>query len=220
MKVKHGKSQEITQQLSTLAATTFAKWIGCATVIYNQKTMQSTHDYATWLVSDAMPAAKPAANQQVAYLCDSLPFLKEIPSQIRRNAGSKWIEAMNAAKLGLRSPPKVKPKNKKRNCYVTHELFDVQALDENRCLIQIKVDATKKNKSHYLCGVVMPFAKEDAGKAFYLSRKGKRFWLSMAYDKDVDALCEQEIKSMVKNLSDAQLQDVVANTPSSPYLRI
>ncbi len=209
MKVKHGKSQEITDQLSERSATTFAQWIGCATVIYNQKTVKSTNDYAVWLAAGANPTTKPIANQQVAYLCESLPFLKEIPAQIRRNAGSKWIEAVNAAKLGLRSPPKVKPKNKKRNCYVTNELFDVQALDENRCLIQIKVDATQKNKSNYLCGVVMPFAKEAAGKAFYLSRKGKRFWLSMAYDKDIDVLCEQEIKSLVKSLSDEQLQEVV-----------
>ncbi len=105
MKVKHGKSQEITDQLSEQAAIAFAQWIGCATVIYNQKTVQSTNDYAGWLATGANPTTKPIANQQVAYLCEPLPFLKEIPAQIRRNAGSKWIEAANAAKLGLRSPP-------------------------------------------------------------------------------------------------------------------
>ena len=92
MKVKHGKSQEITDQLSEQAAIAFAQWIGCATVIYNQKTMQSTNAYAAWLAAGADPSTKPIANQQVAYLCESLPFLKEIPAQIRRNAGSKWIE--------------------------------------------------------------------------------------------------------------------------------
>jgi hypothetical protein len=77
MKVKHGKSQEITDQLSEQAAIAFAQWIGCATVIYNQKTVQSTNDYAAWLATGANPTTKPIANQQVAYLCEPLPSSKK-----------------------------------------------------------------------------------------------------------------------------------------------
>jgi len=209
MKVKHGHSQEITGQLSDVAAMTIAQWIGSYTVIYNQKTVISKIAYQEWCNNDKPEDDRPDVNQQVAFLADELEFLKEIPAQIRRNAGSKWFEALNAAKSGIRKQPKVKPKNKKRNCYVTNELFDVQALDSERCVIQIKKDATKKNKGNYICGVVMPFPKEDAGKSFYLSRKGNRFWLSMSYDDEVNALSEKEVKSILTDLSDDQLNDVV-----------
>jgi putative transposase len=117
----------------------------------------------------------------VAYLTTEFSFLKDIPCQIRRSAGARWVNAINAAKSGLRKHPKIKSKSKKRNCYVTNELFDVQALDDERCVIQLKQDATKKQRGKYLLGVVMPFAKKDAGKALYLSRKGRRFWLSMSH---------------------------------------
>jgi hypothetical protein len=52
-------------------------------------------------------------------------FLRELPCQIRRNAGAKWFEAMNAALSGVRRRPTVRSKAKKRNRYVTSELFRV-----------------------------------------------------------------------------------------------
>lgn len=204
MKTKHGKSIEITDQLSEIAATTIAQWIGCSSVIYNQKTISSKKLYSEWLTTDKT-TERPVVDQKVAHLTKTLPFLNEIPCQIRRNAGSQWYQAMTATLKGLRKAPKVKPKNKKRNCYVTNELFDVQDLDNNRCLIQIKKDATKQNRANYLCGIVMPFPKEDAGHALILSRKGNRFWLSMSYDIDLPVLTQEEIKQLVINLSDDEL---------------
>jgi len=121
MKVKHGHSQEITGQLSECAAMTIAQWIGSYTVIYNQKTLLSKVAYRDGCDNGEPDDLRPTANQKVAFLTDELEFLKEVPSQIRRNAGAKWFEALNAAKAGLRKHPKVKPKNKKRNCYVTKE---------------------------------------------------------------------------------------------------
>ena len=220
MDVKLGKSIEITKQLSGKAASTLAQWIGSSTVIYNQKTMANKEDYFAW-IDAGKEGAYPISNQQVAYLTDEFDFLKDIPSQIRRNAGSKWFEALNAFKKGLRKPPKVKPKHRKRNCYVTSELFDIQdlpckprkegeaeAVDDGSCVIHIKEDATNKNKGNFLCGVVMPFSKAKAGNSFYLSRKGSRFWLSMAYDKTLNVLSPPEVKSLVLSFSDAQLEDL------------
>ena len=209
MKVKHGQSIEITDQLSSKAATAFACWIGCSTVIYNQKVVKSQTDYAAWIAKGKPEDARPETNTQVAYLNAELPFLKEIPAQIRRNAGAKWFEAVNAAKIGLRKPPKVKPKHKKRNCYVTNELFDVQDLSDDRCLIQIKRDATQKSKGHYLAGVVIPCKAVDVGKAFYLSRKGARFWLSICHNKEFDVLTETDVKALLVSLTDEQLDEQI-----------
>lgn len=203
MKVKRGKSIEITLQLSSMAATTFAQWIGCYTVIYNQKARQSSNDYLTWLDSDRDSEKRPVLNRQAAHLAKTLPFLKGVPSQLRRNAADKWFEAMQAALKGLRKSPKVKPKHKKRNCYVTNELFDVVPLSENRCLVQIKASA--KQKTAYIAGIVMPFSARDAGKSLYLSRQGNRFWLSMAYDKNLPVASEDEIKQQLLYANDEEL---------------
>ena len=205
MQVKHGKSIEITEQLTPESANAIAQWIGCVTVIYNQKTIQSKYDYANWVEIGKPENARPQTNTQVAHLCEELSFLKEIPSQIRRNAGAKWFESLNAAKQGLRKHPKVRPKHKKRNCYVTSELFEVQALDESRCLVQLKHNDKKSGKGSYLAGFVMPFAKKDAAKSFFLSRKGSRFWLSMTYSVDVDSISEAEVKAKLVGMSDGEL---------------
>jgi putative transposase len=208
MEVKFGKSIEITKQLKTSAATTIAQWIGSSTVIYNQKTLAAKREYQQWVANGKDAESKPIANQQVAYLTNEFEFLKEVPCQIRRNAGSKWFEAVTAAKKGIREQPQVKPKHKKRNCYVTQELFDIQAIDDASCIVHLKSDGTKKNKGSYLCGVVMPFSKDKAGSAFYLSRKGSRFWLSMSYDRELNILTEQETKELVLSCTSEQLQDL------------
>ena len=205
MQLKRGKSIEITDQMTSESASIIASWIGCYTVIKNQKTQQAKSDYGRWLEAGSDTENRPKTNTQVAYLSKELPFLKEIPSQIRRNAGAKWLEAMNAAKSGLRKQPTVRKKHQKRNCYVTNELFDVQHLDEHRCLIQLKNNAMKGAKGRVMAGFVMPFSKENAGNALFLSRKGSRFWLSMSFDKTFDVLSPKEVKARVVSLDDDEL---------------
>lgn len=210
MKTKHGKAIEITDQLSPDAAQTIAQWIGCYTVIRNQKIIQSNADYAAWVDKGRPENAYPTANASVAYLCKELTFLKEVPSQIRRNAGAKYYEALNAAKIGLRSRPRVKPKHKKRNCYVTNELFDIQPIDDDRCLIHIKRSAKKGQAGGYLAGVVMPFSAENAANSLYLSRHGSRFWLSMAHDIELSVETEKEIRQRLKAMSEEELEQALS----------
>lgn len=205
MKLKRGISIEITKQLTPDVASMIAQWIGGYTVIKNQKTLLAKAEYAHWLAAEKPEDARPNVNTQVAYLCQDLPFLKDIPSQIRRNAGAKWFEAMNGAKAGLRQQPTLRKKHQKRNCYVTNELFIVQALADGRCVIQLKNNAMKGAKGQIVACFVMPFSKEDAGNALYLSRQGARFWLSMSYDKDVDILNQTAINGKVSQLSDDAL---------------
>lgn len=210
MKVKHGKAIEITGQLSSDAAQTLAQWIGGYTVILNQKIIRADADYAAWVEKGRPEDAYPASNSSVAYLCKELTFLKDIPSQIRRNAGAKYFEALNAAKIGLRSRPRVKPKHKKRNCYVTNELFDVQPLDDERCIIHLKRSAKKGAAGGYMAGVVMPFPASDAASSLYLSRKGSRFWLSIAYDLELPVETEAEIRKRLNKMTDEELKQALS----------
>ncbi len=149
MKVKHGKAIEITNQLSPQAAKVIAQWIGSYTVIKNQKTRLAQQAYQQWKAAGEDKENYPVVNQQVAFLNQSLPFLKTIPSQIRRNAGAKWFEAHTAFLCGLRRSPKVRWKYKKRNCYLSSELFDVQSMDKTRCLVQIKVSCKQSDKGYH-----------------------------------------------------------------------
>jgi transposase len=209
MQLKRGYSLEITEQLTTESAEIIAQWIGGYTVIKNQKTRKARDDFQDYIAQNKAETARPKANAQVAYLNANLPFLKDIPSQIRRNAGAKWLEASRAATVGLRKAPTIRKKHQKRNCYVTNELFDVQVLDENRCLLQLKNNAKKGTKSRIIAGFVLPFAKENVGKALFLSRKGARFHLSISHDKTFDVMSESDIKSHVKTLSDEEITQVI-----------
>lgn len=147
MQMKRGTAIDITHQLTPNVAIILSQWIGGYTVIKNQKTQAAKIAYQTWFDSGQLSEDRPVVNTQVAYLNETLPFLRELPAQIRRNAGAKWFEAMSAAKSGLRKQPTIRHKHQKRNCYVTNELFDVQALDEQRCIVHLKSNAKKGNAS-------------------------------------------------------------------------
>jgi putative transposase len=208
MKVKRGIAIEITQHLTSVTAPVIAQWIGGYTVISNQKTFASQENYKNWIASGADEANRPAVNTQAAYLTDELPFLKGIPAQLRRNAGAKWFEAFNAAKTGIRKHPAIKGKHKKRNCYVTNELFRVEALDKDRCVIHVLPSAKKQDAGRPLFGVTLPFSAEAAGKSLFLSRRGTRFWLSIAYDVKLDVADEATVKDKLKQLTAEQLTAV------------
>ena len=59
MQTKLGHSVEITHQLSSQAAQELARWIGCYTVIYNQKTMEADRGYKEWLEAGKPESGKP-----------------------------------------------------------------------------------------------------------------------------------------------------------------
>ena len=66
MIVKHGKSIEITDQLSPKAATAIAQWIGGYTVIYNQKTLTSEAGYQAWAIAGKPAGLRPEINAAAA----------------------------------------------------------------------------------------------------------------------------------------------------------
>jgi putative transposase len=208
MILKRGYSTEITQQLKPHCAEIIAQWIGGYTVVKNQKTIKSQEEFSTYLENDKHESFLPKNNTQVAYLTKELTFLKDIPSQIRRNAGAKWLESLNSALVGLRKAPQIRKKHQKRNCYVTNELFDVQKLDNKRSLIQLKNNNKKGDKSQIIGGFVIPFAKENVGKALFLSRKGNRFYLSLAHDQEFNVLSQKEVKNLVLKMSDKEILNV------------
>jgi putative transposase len=208
MILKRGYSTEITEQITPECAEIIAQWIGGYTVIKNQKTIESKEEFSKYIENNKHEDFLPKNDAKAAYLNEELTFLKDIPAQIRRNAGAKWLEAMNSALVGLRKPPQIRKKHQKRNCYVTNELFDVQKIDEKRSLIQLKNNAKKGNKSKIIGGFVMPFPKEDVGKALFLSRKGNRFYLSIANDQEFDVLSQKEVKNIVLKMSDEEILNV------------
>jgi putative transposase len=205
----HGTSIEITEQLSPKAATAIAQWIGSYTVIYNQKTIASKTAYTNWISAGKPKELKPVNNAQSSFLNQEFEFLKDVPCQIRRNAGAKWFEAYSACLKGIRKHPAVRQKNKKRNCYVTNELFDVEAVDTDNCILHVKADGKKSGRGNYLFGLKLPFSKDKAGKALFLSRQGSRFWLSISHKVEISVPDEKTLIKMVAAMSDSELEEKV-----------
>lgn len=117
MKATRGICIEITDRLTSQSAHRIAQWIGGYTVIRNQKTSDNEQAYRAWIKAGQPEDDRPVINAAYASISkrEYLGFLAGIPSQIRRNAASKWFEHMNAALLGIRKPPRIKGKKKRRN---------------------------------------------------------------------------------------------------------
>src|SRR5262249_44139883 len=144
--LQRGTKIEITSQLDSSAANIFAQWIGCYGVIWNCKVEENQKSLSTYLDAKStgqnLVISKP--NQAVAqFNTPERPWLSEVPSQIRRNAGTKFVEAVNACIKGLRKAPRFKGKYDRKNCVVTNELFDVEIKQEKLLFLFKRSNAAK-----------------------------------------------------------------------------
>ncbi len=203
-----GKAVDITNKLNADSAPILAQWIGGANVIRNQKITENDTLYQQWKNDGG---EKPKPNQAVSHIANKagLDFLKDIPAEIRRNAGSCWYQDLNAALKGLRKAPKIKSKKKKRSCYVTKELFVTERLDTEHCLIKIRASSKKKDLNNFILHVRMPFSADDAANSLRISRQGNKFWLSMSYRKEFDVDSEQQIRESFAELTPEEAAELV-----------
>ena len=206
MKLTRGTSIEITDKLTSETATMFAQWIGGYNVIKNQKTAMADEEYSNWVERGKPPNARPAVDASAAHITKELTFLKSVPSSIRRNAASKWFETMQGAINGTHRKPRIRNKYRKRSCYVTNEVFHVQPLSDNQCTIHIKPDALKGNRGKSTIGITVPYGADSVGKSFYLSRKGARFWLSIAGSVDYECSSRASVKRALALMNDDELK--------------
>ena len=184
---QRGFSMSITDRLSSRQATTFAQWIGAANVLRNGK----IREYLGLLSDDR--GSEIAQGYSAIKKDPDLAFLKDVPVQILRNAASAVYTDAEAARKGLRKFPKVKGRNKKRSCIITKELFDLHAVGNDKTQITIYSSAVKKRTK--LFSITVPYAKESLSKQFVISRQGRRFSFSGAFDdgrayRDNEAILE------------------------------
>ena len=203
-----GYVKDITNKLTEESATVLAQWVGGANVIRNQKIRDNDDAYQKWLIDGG---DKPDINQAASHIhkLEGLDFLKEIPPQIRRNAASTWFQDMTATLKGLRKAPKIRGKSKKRSCYVTRELYVVDRLDDEHCVIRIRRSNKKADLHNYILHVRMPFHKADASNSLRISRQGTRFWISTAYRKEFDVPNEQAIRDSFAGLTEQEAEALV-----------
>ena len=201
-----GKSIEITDKMTPHCASTLAQWIGAFNVIRNQKIIDNNAAYAAWKVAGEA-GVKPAIDKATSAISkrEGLEFLRQVPAEIRRNAGSCWHEDLTKALKGLSSAPRVRGKSKKRSCYVTKELFTVDPLDGENCVVRIRASSAKKDFYNYIVHVRLPFPADAAKNSLYISQQGRRFWLSIAYETGSDPVDEKSLRDSLNGLSAEEL---------------
>ena len=204
-----GYVADITKKLSPETASILAQWIGAANVIRNQKIRENEAAYRAFLSG---ACERPEINQAASHIhrLEGFDFLKTVPAQVRRNAATLWYQDMMATLKGLRKAPRIKGKAKKRSVYLTKELFAIDRLDGDHCILRIRRSAQKRDSHNFILHVRLPFHHADATNAVRVSRQGRRFWVSMAYRKAFDVPDEQAIRQSFMGLSEAGAGEQVA----------
>jgi putative transposase len=171
---------EITNQLSGFAATRLAQWIGCFGVIWNAKVQEDKDATKIWFESGKAEDLIPIPNQAAAQFINAeRPWLKEVPSQIRRNAASKWFEAKTAVLRGLRKNPRKRKPFGKKTALVTAELFDAKITDDR---LHIALKSSQKSACFCLISVPLGLEQQVVPRSVWISRVGRRFFLSWSYE--------------------------------------
>jgi putative transposase len=178
--LQRGKKAEITNQLSGGAATRLAQWIGCFGVIWNAKVQEDKDATKIWFESGKREDFRPIPTQAAAqFINTDRPWLKDVPSQIRRNAASKWFEAKIAVLRGLRKNPSKRKVFGKKTALVTAELFEAKITND-----KLHIALKSSQKSEYFCLVSVPLGvgQKEVPRSVWISRVGRRFFLSWSYE--------------------------------------
>lgn len=207
--VRRGIRLEITGQLSSEAAETIAQWIGCFGVIWNCKVAENKHAYQAYLEQRKNDAnsVRPKADQKAAHFqTEERPWLRLVPSQIRRNAAAKWREAMQAAYQGIRAFPAFRKAGDKKNCYVTSELFVVKQSHQ-----ELFIGLKRRPKQKPFCWLRFDRDKAELGppNSLWLRRHGARFWVSWSYTVERELADAEQVLSEVASLSADQQHSAV-----------
>jgi len=129
-----------------------------------------------------------------------------VPSQIRRNAASKYVEAITAFIRGVRKAPNFKGAHANRICVVTKELFNA-TMDEYFTRLCFK----KTEKSRPFCTLKVPNkpGQMSVPSMVTISRQGKRFWISFSFDTAIVLRSPKEILAIFQSYPAAQQEALV-----------
>lgn len=193
-----GQSLDITARLTPDVAQRLSVWIGCYTFTRNLKVNAYREQ-----IAGLAPSDYPTANQAYASLCKDFDFLAEVPSQIRRNAASKWFEHWKAWRAGVRALPKARKRGRPWSAFLTNELFSLRHLGAQGTEIGIR-----QSPSHPpFLRITVPWPVDTLRQGVYIKRHGARFWLSYSRDVTFDA-DRQEVLDDLKSMSSSDLRTV------------
>lgn len=200
-----GRKLEIGQLLDAESATTFAKWMGCYHVLWNDKVSENNQNLSKFLAakSNGEAVKAPKVDQKMAhFVTPQRPWLKEVPSQIRRNIGYVFIKAVNAAIQGISKKPRFRNSSDPKKCLVTKELFTIE---ETEAEIIIGFKKTKDTKVFCEIKISKPYQLTTLPNMLWLSRRGNKFFISFSYKVEVpELLTEEEILNQVASLPEAE----------------
>ena len=189
-----GHCINISHLLNTQQATFFAQTIGCANVIRNQKILDFRENIGN----------KEIASQGYAHVKkrEGLDFLKDVPVQILRNAASSVFNDLISFQKNLRQFPKIKNKYRKRSAIFTKELFN---LIENNNKTVLTIFNSKNKNRRAVFSITLPHSIENLGKQFRISRQGKNFYLSYAFNNQIDLIDNNQLLKDLSHLDENEL---------------
>jgi putative transposase len=191
-----GNCINISHLLTSEQATFFAQIIGCANVIRNQKILDFKDD-----VKNNNTSSQGYAHVKKR---EGLDFLKDVPVQILRNAAASVFNDLVSFQKGLRQFPKIKNKSRKRSAIFTKELFN---LIENNNKTVLTIFNSKNKNRRAVFSITLPHSIENLGKQFRISRQGKSFYLSYAFNNEIDIVDNQTLLKDLSHLSEEELFD-------------
>lgn len=192
-----GQSLDITSGLTPEVAERLAQWIGCYTFTRNLK----IRDYQDQ-TKELDFADFPKPNQSYSGLCKGFDFLKEVPSQIKRNASAKWFEDWNSWRKGVRALPKPRKRGRAWSAFLTNELFSLRSLGEQGTEIGLRQSPAKPS----FFRITVPWPVDSIRQGIYIKRHGSRFWLSYSRDTEFDVPSRWEVLENLKDLSESELR--------------
>ncbi len=198
---------------------TFSEWIGCQRFIYNAKVGEDRY-FRTFLHNSLSLAGSIAPiDQQYSQFKnkDLTPFLYDVPSQVLRNAATRFKAAYSRFFVGLAERPTFKKRHGKQTVWLTNELFSFEPTGEvtvkkrnNKPDLQIHEHKLRIGTKRLDLGELVFSAHDEYAlpASITISRHAGKWYVSFSYGKEGTEMTDEEMIAQFSGFSEEELDAI------------
>ncbi|HND19875.1 MAG TPA: transposase [Acidobacteriota bacterium] len=183
-----------------------SEWMGCARFVYNAKVEEMDYFWTFRQHNLALTGYSLPIDQTYSQFKTELtPWLSDCPSQILRNAVTKWYEAFQRFRQGKSGLPVKKKKGKRDSILLTNELFRLDGVEDQETgkgTYKLFVGSEQNNLGYLSFEAHREF---EFPNSVTISRKNGDYFVSFSYEDGRKAPTEEELIGQYGQLDEATL---------------
>ena len=187
-----------------------SQWMGAGRFIYNAKVAE--HEYFRTFKAHSLALVGvpvPVDQCYAQFKTEQTLWLKDIPSQVLRNAAYRWREAYQRHLVGLAERPVRKRKGNRDSVWLTSELFELNPQRDEQTGDVTGYQLVIGTKTNQIGALSFDARREfQSPNSITVSRRNGEYFVSFNYEDGQEVATEEELQAEYSQMDEASLDPI------------